>query len=209
MPEDMENFIHQELGKDIWGWRAIVEESKGEKIILETNYSKGTGVTKLARRYLSHTTVQELLTHFNITRHGDTVTYQIWLVKEIKRMKSTPGLTSIKDEEKVKKERVNKEPKRPSREKQTHMKKEIVKQEQVERKPDPKGKKNRFLRFRRRCRDHFRGICNNMFKDYLANCWIKELSERESPDLPSTPELFNQICKWNISTDWYSFWKAG
>ena len=36
-PEDMENFIHQELGKDIRGWRAMVEESKGGEIISETD----------------------------------------------------------------------------------------------------------------------------------------------------------------------------
>lgn len=46
----------------------MVEQSKGGEIILETDYSKGTGVTELARRYLSRTMVQELLTHSNTTR---------------------------------------------------------------------------------------------------------------------------------------------
>ena len=66
-PQNMENFIYQELGKDIQCWRAMIEESKRGEIILETDYSKETGVTELARRYLSCTMVQELLTHSNTT----------------------------------------------------------------------------------------------------------------------------------------------
>ena len=73
----MEDFIHQELGKNIQGWRAMIKNFKGGEIILGTDHSKGTDITELARRYLIHTMVQELLTHFNTICHEDTVIYQI------------------------------------------------------------------------------------------------------------------------------------
>ena len=166
------------------------------------NYSKGTSITELARRYLTHTAVQELLTHFNITCHEDAVTYQIWLVIEIKRMKTTPGLSPIKDKKKMKREKVEKELKKLfKRVKQTYVKKEIVKREQVERKPDTKGKGADFSDSGEDSSktETILEVFAIIYSKTIWLIWIKELSERESPDLSSTPELFNQICKQDIS----------
>lgn len=67
----MDDFIH-EMGMQVRNWGRIKEESKGGKISLRTEFSKSMRVTKLAWVYLLHTTIHELMNHFNTVRHANT-----------------------------------------------------------------------------------------------------------------------------------------
>lgn len=117
-------------------------------------------------------------------------------------METTLGLSFIKDKKKVKRERVKKKPKKLfKRVKQTHIKKKIVKREQVERKPDTKGKKVDFSNLREDLSktETTSEVFAIIYSKTIWLIWIKELSEKKSPNLPSTLKLFNQICKQDIS----------